>query len=60
MKKTILVLVLATTLVACGGAATEATTDSTATTTDTTAVVADTTAAVVSDAGSVTTNENVK
>jgi ABC-type glycerol-3-phosphate transport system substrate-binding protein len=44
MKKTILVLALATTLVACGGAATEATTDSTTVATDTTAVVADTTA----------------
>jgi ABC-type glycerol-3-phosphate transport system substrate-binding protein len=44
MKKTILVLALATTLVACGGAATEVTTDSTAVATDTTAVVADTTA----------------
>ena len=46
MKKTILVLALATTLVACGGAATEATTDSTTVVTDTTAVVADTTAVV--------------
>ena len=44
MKKTILALVLATTLVACGGAATEVATDSTAAvTTDTTAVATDST-----------------
>jgi hypothetical protein len=44
MKKTILTLLLATTLVACGDATLDAKNDSTTVTTDTTAVVADTTA----------------
>jgi len=45
MKFKILALVLAVTLAACGGAATEVTTDSTATvSTDTTAVATDSTA----------------
>jgi hypothetical protein len=45
MKKVFAIFAIAT-LVACGGASTEATTDSTAATVDTTAVVADTTAVV--------------
>ena len=45
MKKVFAIFAIAT-LVACGGASTEATTDSTATTVDTTAVVADSTAVV--------------
>jgi hypothetical protein len=45
MKKVFAIFAIAT-LVACGGASTEVTTDSTATTVDTTAVVADTTAVV--------------
>lgn len=45
MKKVLFALVIATSLVACGGASTEATTtDSTAVAVDTTAVAADTTA----------------
>jgi hypothetical protein len=43
MKKVIAIFAIAT-LVACGGASTEATTDSTATTVDSTTVVVDTTA----------------
>ena len=43
MKKVITIVVIAA-LVACGGASTEATTDSTAVVVDTTAVVVDTTA----------------
>jgi hypothetical protein len=45
MKKVFAIFAMAT-LVACGGASTEATTDSTAATVDTTAVVADTTTVV--------------
>jgi hypothetical protein len=45
MKKVFAIFAIAT-LVACGGASTEATTDSTAATVDTTAVVADSTAVV--------------
>ncbi len=45
MKKVLFALVIATSLVACGGASTEATTtDSTAVAVDTTAVAVDTTA----------------
>jgi hypothetical protein len=43
MKKVIAIFAIAT-LVACGGASTEATTDSTVTTVDSAAVVVDTTA----------------
>ena len=43
MKKVIAIFAIAT-LVACGGASTEATTDTTAVVADTTAVVVDTTA----------------
>ena len=46
MKKVFAIFALAT-LVACGGASTEATTDSTATTVDTTAVKADSAVAPV-------------
>ena len=46
MKKVIAIFAMAT-LVACGGAATTATTDSTATTVDTTAVQADSAVAPV-------------
>ena len=46
MKKVIAIVAIAA-LVACGGASTEATTDSTATTVDSTVVAADSTAAVV-------------
>jgi hypothetical protein len=46
MKKVIAIVAIAT-LVACGGASTTATTDSTATTVDSTVVVTDSTAAVV-------------
>jgi hypothetical protein len=45
MKKVFAIVVLATTMMACGGASTETTTDSTAVTTDSTAVVADSTSA---------------
>lgn len=45
MKKVIAIFAIAA-LVACGGASTEATTDSTATTADTVAVVADSTTVV--------------
>ena len=45
MKKVIAIFAIST-LAACGGAATTATTDSTATTVDTTAVVTDTTTVV--------------
>ena len=54
MKKVLFVFAIATTLVACGGASTEATTtDSTAVAVDTTAVSVDTTAAVAPVADSV-------
>jgi uncharacterized protein YcfL len=46
MKKVIAIVAIAA-LVACGGASTEATTDSTAVAVDSTVVAADTTAAVV-------------
>lgn len=46
MKKVIAIVAMAT-LAACGGASTEATTDSTAVTVDSTAVATDSTAAVV-------------
>ena len=46
MKKVIAIFAI-TALVACGGASTEATTDSTAVAVDSTVVAADTTAAVV-------------
>jgi hypothetical protein len=46
MKKVIAIVAIAA-LVACGGASTEVTTDSTATTVDSTVVAADTTTAVV-------------
>ena len=46
MKKVIAIFTIAT-LVACGGASTEATTDSTATTVDSTTVATDSTAVVV-------------
>jgi hypothetical protein len=46
MKKVIAIFAIAT-LVACGGALTEATTDSTATTVDSTTVATDSTAVVV-------------
>jgi hypothetical protein len=44
MKKVLAIVALATTMMACGGAKTETTTDSTAVKTDSTAVVADSTA----------------
>lgn len=46
MKKVFAIFAIAT-LVACGGASTEATTDTTTATVDTTATTVDTTAAVV-------------
>ncbi len=46
MKKVFAIFAIAA-LVACGGASTEATTDSTATTADTTVVAADSTAAPI-------------
>ncbi len=46
MKKVFAIVAMAT-LAACGGASTEATTDSTAVTVDSTAVATDSTAAVV-------------
>ena len=46
MKKVFAIFAIAT-LVACGGASTEATTDTTTATVDTTATAVDTTAAVV-------------
>jgi ABC-type glycerol-3-phosphate transport system substrate-binding protein len=50
MKKVIFALVIATSLVACGGnASTEATTDSTAVAADTTAATVDTTATPAAD-----------
>jgi ABC-type glycerol-3-phosphate transport system substrate-binding protein len=50
MKKVIFALVIATSLVACGGnASTEATTDSTAVAVDTTAVTVDSTVAPAAD-----------
>jgi hypothetical protein len=49
MKKVFAIFAIAA-LVACGGASTEATTDSTAVTVDSTAVVADTTATSASTA----------
>jgi uncharacterized protein YcfL len=50
MKKVIAILVIATTLVACGGnATTEATTDSTAVAVDSTVATADTAVAPVAD-----------
>jgi Co/Zn/Cd efflux system component len=45
MKKVFAIVALATTMMACGGASTETTTDSTAVTADSTAVVADSTSA---------------
>lgn len=54
MKKVFAIFAIAT-LVACGGASTEATTDSTAVTVDSTAVVADTAAT----SGSTTTGKTV-
>jgi len=47
MKKVIAIFAIAATLVACGGASTEATTDSTAVAVDSTVVATDSTAAVV-------------
>lgn len=50
MKKVIAILVIATSLVACGGnASTEVTTDSTAVAVDTTAVAVDSTVAPAAD-----------